>query len=299
MSVLGITWRSGRPQLRLVAVGGDDVALVDLHGLELAYRIPEPTLLRVCLGHVARDQRTSVEVCGNRPEEGKRRCTRCSILEAGFAASLHHAHTRDRAELDGAALEHLRQPNLLYLAAFRDGSIKVGTSTEVRHEQRLREQGAWRAMLAARADDGIAVRHLEDAVTDLLGLPQSVAIGRKISGLLHPRDDNELMRHLQTHSERVHRLLDELDDPQLEPQDEPWENPALADHRWDRVKDYGHRLDHDAHELELLAACGRIALARQLDGSDRFAVDLGQLFGVVLELGSFGRPTITVQDSLF
>ena len=132
MVIVGTSWSSGTASVRARHVGEQTSRLEPLVGLRLRYRagVDSP---RHCLGHVPFRRASGYYVdCANRPEPGGRKCGQCAIVDATFASSLHHAHTRGQAELDPAVVEHLAQPNVLYVAAFRDLSLKVGTSTEVR-----------------------------------------------------------------------------------------------------------------------------------------------------------------------
>lgn len=301
--LLGISWRRGMPELRVRGGASEQSVLLPLRELELSYRATGP---RVCLGHVPfRDSTRTYADCLRPPAEGGRRCDRCAAAEATFAASLHHAHTREPSMIDVSVRDHLMQTNLLYLAAFRDGSIKVGTTTETRTQQRLAEQGAWRATIVAVASDGIAVRQLEDVVTEVLGIAQSVSIGRKLEGLAvaspveAAERDAQLRVVLASAAGKVHQILDAAPDSRLTPQDQGWIHPVHDDPLWSRVHRYPHRLDQGAHRLQLLDACGRAVALQRPGGSDVFVADIGQLFGLQLELGDYGSTEIVVQDALF
>ena len=168
--------------------------------------------------------------CNNTPLPQSLTCDRCTANDATFASQLHHAHTRGRGEIDAAVRSHLEKPNVLYLAGFRDGSIKVGTSTKPRLQTRLAEQGAWRAVIAADAADGFAVRTLEDRVTSEIGLPQSVAIGRKLNGLERPKTDEWLERELLRWQGAVASLIERLADPRITVSNTPWATPVSYTH---------------------------------------------------------------------
>ena len=221
------------------------------------------------------------------------------IVDATFASNLHHAHTRGRGELDPAVLAHLRQPNLLYLAAFRDGSVKVGTSTEARIQKRLTEQGAWKARIVARAEDGFAVRDVEDRVSADVSLPQSIAIGRKLDGMAAPRPDDALDEALAQHTTLVHHVLEVMDDARLQGMEVEWSFPLGNEAVWSGLHRYPLRLQSGAHDLEVLAACGRMVVVERPGRTDRFVADLGQLYGVELDLGDHEPDALAVQDSLF
>lgn len=191
------------------------------------------------------------------------------------------------------------QPNVAYLAAFRDGSVKIGTSTLKRRDERLTEQGAWLATIVASSTDGFAIRDLEDKITRDLGLPQSVSSRRKLRGLANPAANEVLRCRLTDHANYVGRLIQQLGDDRLSVMNVPWQSHAVADHVWDNVHKYGPSLNLGCHELNIRAASGRrVAFTRSGHG-DVFVADLGPLMGTELELGDFDPVSIAVQDALF
>ena len=279
-------------------------------GLRLNYRlVGEPT--RRCIGHVpfrsagAAGGGADYHDCVRAPQAGSRTCERCGIVEATFASNLHHAHTRGTAELDPAVVDHLQQPNRLYLAAFRDGSVKVGTSTLSRTQKRLEEQGAWMALLVAETSNGIAVRSLEDMVTEVWSLPQAVNARRKIKGLIDPLPDTELDARLRTAARDVASLMERVPDDRVRPLavgDDPgteWRHP-MADHpALANVLAYPLTLTSGNHDLEVVTAVGRALLVRRSSGADVFAIDPAPLYGIELDMGDYGSDEIAIQDSLF
>ncbi|MEM7288276.1 MAG: DUF2797 domain-containing protein [Actinomycetota bacterium] len=297
--ITALTWATGDPLVRVRDGGASSSELVSLVGLVLNYQTDRDAP-RLCIGKTPfRSADGDHYDCSNRPESGSRLCTQCSISDATFASSLHHAHTKDRADIDPAIAEHLRQPNVLYLAAFRDGSVKVGTSTAKRHHKRLTEQGAWRALLVATTTDGYAVRDIEDRITADLEIPQSVSIGRKLEGMASPASDDRLDEELAWRADQVRDLQDRMSDKRIEPQREPWTFPGSDAHVWRALHRYPVRLDTGQHDLEVVEACGRIAVVRRRGTDDVFAADLGQLFGIELRLGDYESDELAVQDSLF
>ena len=309
--LLGTIWDDDGCQVRRRAPGRAS-ELVPAIGLELNYRLgADPT--RHCLGHHSpkRNQGAYVD-CRNPPQPGEKTCVSCAVADAEFAADLHHAHTRHRDLIDRAVVDHLEQRNILYLAAFRDGSVKVGTSTATRTAKRLAEQGAWQAVEVAAVGDGFAVRRLEDLVTEKLGLPQSVAVSRKLRGMASPLDEAALGDRLRPLVADVHGLLRSLDRlpggddatgagdaPDVELCAEHWRFPAADDDVWVGLHQYPARLDRGAHHIEVVAMCGRMAVLGRPGSADRFVADLGRLFGVELDLGRYEPDQLAVQDSLF
>jgi hypothetical protein len=297
--VLGVTWAGGDPQARVRDMGMEASVLVPLAGLTLNYRV-DLTARRWCLGKTPfRKADASHTDCQNRPEPGGRLCTQCSISDATFASNLHHAHTRDRADIDPAIAEHLRRPNLLYLAAFRDGSVKVGTTTAARGTKRLAEQGAWRALLVAKTSDGYAVRDIEDRVTEELGLAQAVQIGRKLDGMASPQPDDRLDTSLANHAAQVDALRERMADGRIEAHRERWRFPDGDEAVWAGLHRYPVKLGLGQHDLEVVAACGRMVVVQRRGTDDVFIADLGQLYGIELILGDYESDELAVQDSLF
>lgn len=305
LTVLSTKWSDSTPWVRTRASDSSHSELRPAIGLRLNYRAT-PESPRVCLGHSPfrrsgdTGEKPPFYDCSKQPEPGSRRCQRCNIVEATFAANLHHAHTRGNAELDPAIREHLRQPNQLYLAAFRDGSIKIGTSTLGRQQERFEEQGAWKAHIVASTSDGIAVRDIEDRVTEELGLRQAVNASRKLAGMVDPIADQKLLGLLDRHRTAVAELIVRMGDSRVEHADVAWENPVAGDQVWRNLYKYPLKPAAGAHDLEIVAVLGRIAAVRRPGpGTDVFAVDLQELYGIELELGDFESDEIAIQDSLF
>lgn len=291
--ILGVAWSDGEPVLTDRHLPSPS-QVVPARGRQLAYRIPNPTQ-RHCLGSISQSSD-----CPNPVQGGSKRCPPCSINDALHASSLHHAHNRDRIEINPEVRRHLAQPNELYLAGFRDGSIKIGTSSAWRTEERLTEQGAWIALIVARTEDGYRVRQLEDEVTARLGIPQSVATTRKLRGLANPVDDQTLLAKLGAAAESVLslpivvELEASLDDRRT------WTNEAADDGPFcRRLHLYPNRLDGGAHNLAIEDMCGRAAIVRPADTDELLLADLGQLLGLEQEVGQFDTDEIALQGSLF
>ncbi len=306
--LLGVSWSGGEPTARVrhLPIGdmdqpatdgtADEPRVVDtpLRQMRLAYRVP-PGLPLHCLG-----SSRSSDACDKPVQHGSKRCVSCSIAEALHASSLHHAHNRDPVEIDPEVRRHLDQPNDLYLAAFRDGSVKVGTSSGWRTDERLTEQGAWLALIVARAANGYDIRVLEDTVTLELGLPQSVNSSRKVTGFIRPVDDATLWADVSAKAKEIKELrsFEQLTIPDTEIR--PWENrQAMAGPFGSELHRYPHRLDQGAHDFEIVDVCGRVAAVVPATTDDVLAVDLGRLLGVEREHGHFETDEIALQGSLF
>ncbi|MDH3301368.1 MAG: DUF2797 domain-containing protein [Acidimicrobiia bacterium] len=295
--VVACSWTDERPRLRVRPPNAAS-SLVDAAGFRLHYRVDDVPVWH-CPGRIPfRSGRGDYIDCLNRPQPDGRKCVDCAVAEATLAGSLHHAHVRSAEELDTAVDKHLRRPNILYLAGFGDGSIKIGTSTAERTAKRLLEQGALLAAVVAKANDGIVVRHIEDQVTERLGIPQSVGVARKLRGLVSPMSADRLAARLDTERERVHDLLDHEAPEGVTPTLEPWVNPDHGRIREEKLFPYPADLRRDAHHLTIDYLVGRLAVVVGRSG-DRFVIDLGRIFGLELQPGDFDPVEITVQDSLF
>jgi hypothetical protein len=295
--IVGVEWADGLPSVRVRYNDHIASGLVPLLGLQLNHRAAADSP-RVCLGHRPfRSGGPSYVDCVQRPQPGSRNCRSCAVIEATFASNLHHAHTKEDVGVDPTMAAHLRQPNLLYLAAFRDGSMKVGTSTERRLDTRLAEQGAWLARVVAWVPDGITVRLLEDHVTERLGLTQAVSANRKLKGLLQPQPDHQLTAELDGHRDDIHRLI--VDSDTIEPMDDAWQHPRSDKGDWSQLHRYPGDLATGAHDLVVTNACGRLVLVNRPGGDDRFVADLQKIYGLQTEIGDFGSQPLAVQDSLF
>lgn len=294
----GMSWSDGSPALRVRRNGAPSV-LEPLVGFTLRYST-SPNAARRCIGHKPFRETTKSWVdCDRQPLHEGRTCDRCAASDATFASQLHHAHNKGPSELDSAVRAHLEQPNHLYLAAFRDGSVKVGTSTAPRVSTRLDEQGAWIAKIVAKASDGFAVRTLEDRVTVELGLPQSVSVARKLDGLLRPKPLAQLQTELGQWAKNVTQLIERSSDARVQSSAEPWEFSGNDDPLFEGLHPYPLKLDSGNHDLEFLGASGRLTVAQRPGASDRFVVDVRKLYGIDLSLDDVIPDELAVQDSLF
>lgn len=295
-TILGVQWSADGTSLRVRDDGANVSELIDPTGVQLNYRLGENPARR-CVGH--HSQTSGYIECTSKPEERKRTCTKCSIAEATFASQLHHAHNEPERLTDQSMIEHMQQPNVLYLAAFRDGSVKIGTSTAVRSEKRLLEQGAWKARLVAETTDGLAVRVVEDLVTRELFVPQSVSASRKLGGLCQPLSDVDLDARLEPLVATVERLIADHGSQHVVSTNTEWVNPASENPLWSSVRSYPNNLRKGAHNLTLRSFVGRMAAAEHTQSGDHFAIDLQPLYGLELELGDHEPDEVAVQDQLF
>ncbi len=269
-----------------------------VEGFELGYSFSTATPR--CIGHKPfRDTSASWVDCDKAPLHEGQKCDRCAANDATFASQLHHAHIRGTGELDASVQTHLAQENHLYLAAFRDGSIKVGTSTSHRLHTRLSEQGAWRATVVASATNGVAVRELEAHITNELGLPQSVSAQRKLSGLTNPVSNDRLDTELAHWRTGVHALVDSVASEAITTTTNQWVSPVSTMDVWNHVIAYPLKLRTGCHRLHLLAASGRLCAFTRPGLDDVFVADLRPLYGFELTHAEVAPDELAVQDSLF
>jgi hypothetical protein len=192
------------------------------------------------------------------------------------------------------------QPHWLYLATFADGATKVGTAAEPRKQSRLDEQGALFATYLTKSPDGQAVRHLEDAITSGLQMPQTVRASTKLKALANLTD---LSAASATHDHHIARAADALAAMDTLTMLEKWPPPAEGDRM--RVAGgirvlYPHDLRDGEHGFTVVSCVGTQVLA-VLGGDDEvdYVLDLGALKGRRITLGPFASPVAAVQNSLF
>jgi hypothetical protein len=302
--VLGVSWNGESAVFRSRASDVDTSTLAPLVGLELHYRVAEGP--RACLGHMERSDSGTRYIDCVRPVDDGRQCERCQTVDNVLAASMHQSHRLGRGAVDPRLTGHLDQPHRLYVAGFRDGSIKVGTTAGASGGSRLVEQGAWQARYVAVAPNGFVVRDLEDLVTERLGAGQAVSVRRKLSGLVRPIADEELARRLADLADKIHDLVaSEPHFSAVQEVDLVWANPAMSDRWWRNVIEYPLDLATGAHRLDVAGACGRIIAATRpgvdvVSAEDVFAIDFGRLFGLPLVFGDDVEPDeVQIQGALF
>jgi len=79
----------------------------------------------------------------------------------------------------------------VYVAVFKDQTLKVGVSTMDRLRLRWLEQGADYGGIITVVDGGLRARRLEDTIGRLPGATKQVRSGRKVSWLLQPMPSDE------------------------------------------------------------------------------------------------------------
>ncbi|GGS93360.1 DUF2797 domain-containing protein [Streptomyces chromofuscus] len=293
----GVTWATGDPRLLLAPLPGGPLVYAEIMNQHLGYQVSGTS--RWCTGRYqfADTVRVEAVACPDRaPAEQSGQCTRClGRDDFRFAHQFHHG-----GHAPEALVQYMAQPHWLYLATFADGTTKVGTAAEPRKRSRLAEQGALFATYLAKAADGRTVRHLEDALTRRLDVPQTVRGAAKLQALADLRD---LSTARAAHDKDVARVSESLADMNIPAVMEAWTPPSEGDRL--RAADaervlYPHDLREGEHGFTPISCVGSQVLA-VLDSDDDIAYlsDLGALKGRRITLGTFSSPGTAVQSALF
>lgn len=215
---------------------------------------------------------------------------------------MHHAHSG--GHVPEALGRYLAQPHWLYIATFADGAHKVGTASDARKRVRLDEQGAVRATYVAHTDDGLAVRVLEDDVTEHVGVPQTRHKTSKAAALTRALPPATLDA---AHAECVAVVEAHLRSAGLEVDampHEPWQPPAMHEAFLSAGRGihpvYPHALTDGAHCLTPVGLVGSVALVRVNDDEDVTAAcpenDAGEPL-MLVDLDALGGRRITLDDA--
>ena len=195
--------------------------------------------------------------------------------------------------------EYLTHPHRLYLAIFRDGSLKVGTTRGSSGGNRLVEQGAWYARYLAQVDDGFMVRELEDLATEELGINQAVDTRKKFAGHLEPLSNQELIDRLERLSNETEGLISKEIGTRGVLLGERWSNPRTEDPMWSDLIAYPAAINQGAHEFTIQSMVGRLAGCNRQGFEENFLLDLQPLVAQPLENGNFEVDELVMQESLF
>jgi hypothetical protein len=232
------------------------------------------------------------------PARAGRQCAACSARD-----EFRFAHQVHRGGHAPAALQaYLSQPHWLYLATFAGTIHKVGTAADPRRESRLAEQGPLCATYLTRAPDGRAVRSLEDALSQELGIPQAARTPAKLAALTRP----DTRAAQDAHDDVAGRAARALTRWGLAPVLQPWQPPAQARELCSpqpgeqRVL-YPHDLREGQHAFHVDACLGSAALARLTPGPAgiRYIIDLAALRGLRVDLGDYPPAQTLTQAALF
>lgn len=231
-------------------------------------------------------------------------CAGCRRLDQ--TKFMHHFHRT--GEAPAGMRRYLEQPHFLYVASFADGATKVGTTSTQSKWSRLATQGAVSARYIARANDGAAIRVLEDLVTEHCGLRQQIRQKAKIKGLCSWDYDAQSLQTLNT--SEAHRAKDFLSHQRgLESYgitllDEPWEHPAYSRRvidAWNKraIHQFSGPLQGESVSVQLHGVLGQGLLVDTGPGSALMILDAAQLKTHALEMGEADFSQQGGQRSLF
>ncbi|WP_254923837.1 MULTISPECIES: DUF2797 domain-containing protein [unclassified Rhodococcus (in: high G+C Gram-positive bacteria)] len=284
--------------MRLLDVATEQIEFRELVGRTLGFRAPGASTDRYCTGRMAfrADGPPRYVPCPGRERAvASGQCASCADKD-----SFRFVHTVHRSGFVSRDLEkHVMQPHWLYLAAFANGTFKIGTAADTRKWGRLAEQGAICARYVAHADDGKVVRVAEDLVTESMGLRQAVRSAAKAASLCLPIDVDRLDAAAAARAEQVREMLTEAGIAGCTPVDERWAPPAGREALSENVSRVAYPADiaTGSHGLEIRTCVGQAVIATVDD--ETYVVDLAALKGRRIELGAFTSDLPAVQSALF
>lgn len=209
-------------------------------------------------------------------------CDGCRRLDQ--SKFMHQFHKT--GEAPQGLRKYLEQPHFLYVASFAQGVTKVGTTSTQSKWTRLAQQGAVSARYVARANDGGAIRVLEDLVTEHVGLKQQVRQKSKVKGLTSwELDETSLDAANASEAVRAKKFLEsqgELAAYGVELLDQKWEQPAYAREvvrAWDSKTLHPWTEPIAGHEMDLRVrgVLGQSILADSGEGTTLRLLDAAEL----------------------
>ena len=296
ITYLKIFWENTIPNIQKYEYESDTVTKETLIGNNLSYQVISP-IQKLCINYGEASANKKFPNCEKYALNGKR-CASCTKDENIFAAQFHNVHTRESQLTSTKILKQMQQPNLLYLAAFYDGSIKVGTSSSSRIETRLLEQGAICASVLVETPDGITIRVLEDLITDELGVSQAISTKKKIDGLLNPVEKKTVLAKLAIMAGKAQQSIESSGIKDFEKINTIWENDYAYEKCWQRIQKYPNSLAIGSHDFRVVSLIGRVAALTHSSGMTLLA-DLDEILGLALEVGEFSGDELSVQEKLF
>ncbi|WUH97751.1 DUF2797 domain-containing protein [Spirillospora sp. NBC_00431] len=295
----GVTWASGTPTLLLADTTSASLARTSLMRLNLEFKVAAPA--RFCTGRYQFTQTFQVEpqACPHQAEaDAGGQCPDC--LQGDEFRFAHQFHKGGYTP--PALATYMNQPHLLYIATFANAVSKVGTAAATRQQSRLDEQGPMHATYLTEVPDGRTVRHLEDALSRLLGLTQTVRTTAKLAALAEPDPASARI----THENIVTSALSTLAEMGIRANRHEWKPPTegqelQSPEQPGRRVVYPHDLRTGEHGLLIQSCSGSQALVRlSTDEQDtRYVLDLNILKGRRILIGDYTSPQTTHQASLF
>src|SRR5690348_6784384 len=217
IQIVGYTWRSGTLALRWRpwdeagagwrAVGRDEPRTWTLPPdsfMHLVAARPGAPGARLCVGYrppAGGPELPCPDGCAV-PAGSRSECDACMAREGRLEVV-----TSDGSRLPtGPRAEYLLSAHDVYLAAFAPDVLKVGVSGAGRARLRVLEQGAPAGLVIGRADDGMAARRLEHALSQM-GTRERVQVRTKLRHLFPAPDASALLARL---GDALERLADAL-----------------------------------------------------------------------------------------
>lgn len=296
VSYLRIFWKDDQPYGQIFDQETDKVTSINLITHSLTYQVISP-IKRICVNYDSKSENIVLDSCEKLVIKG-RKCGVCTRKDNIYAAQFHNVHTREPEITSAEILKRMERPNILYIAGFFDGSIKVGTSASVRIQTRLLEQGAIYANLVAETPDGVSVRILEDLITDELGIGQVISTRKKIDGLLNPLKLDALRELVNAASVEVERCISSVKFSESMKIDSDWENEHALKKCWANIQKYPNSLSVGSHDVKVASVIGKVAALSHSSGMTLLA-DLDEILGLAVELGEFSGDQLSVQEKLF
>lgn len=251
-------------------------------GRSLSLEISE---LKFCLGYITMNKDGSRNNLPCPKTKAMRTGTQCdSCRRLDHSKFMHHFHKT--GEAPEGMRKYLEQPHFLYIASFAHGATKVGTTSTQSKWTRLAQQGAVIARYIARANDGTAIRVLEDLVTEHVGLSQQVRQKSKVKGLTSWELDYAQLDAANAQSAGAARTFlgaqRGLDTYGVQLKDEKWEQPAFAQpviEAWDShsVHSWNSALPGSTVNLRIRGVLGQSILADSGDGTTLRLLDAAEL----------------------
>jgi hypothetical protein len=268
--VVGWTWTDGGVRLRAWTGAPPRLAVRPLEGIVSFRVLPGRFCVGVhdgsshgpCPDHALATRGATCDSCYTR--DAFRPCMTCNGLRC--------------PRLSPAIRQYCRQDHHLYLACFGDSTIKVGTASDPRRDQRIVEQGPLAAARVARAE-GPRIKQMESLLVEA-GFSETMRRTRKtalIQGAMTEVEARALvldafrsLRDVLSADYQVH-----LHTPVFVPQ------PELAQRSRSITVNELRIEDDRVVEGELVGAVGHLVFLREADGT--FALDLGSLKGRRIE----------------
>jgi hypothetical protein len=283
--VVGFTWIDGAVHLR--SWSGSTLGLRHLRG-EFCFRVlpgkhcvgwNDGEGLRICPDTAIATRGTACEACQSR--DAFRPCMTCDGFRCPRLSLEMHTWCR--------------QTHHLYLACFGDTTIKVGTASDARRDQRIVEQGPLAAARIASAP-GPRIKQMEHLLVEA-GFSETMRRARKTVLLQAAMSEEQAQALVLEASDALGEVLPREYHPHLHP---PMfvTQPELAVRSRGRTVNELRLEDDRVVEGRVVGAVGHLVFLE--DGDGCFALDLGDLKGRWIEWDPEGpRRRASAQLGLF